>query len=256
MGLIVKRAAVPAPAQASKSRAHSLERTIKFKLIVSICFVSSFLGIAQQSMALPPETEAGIKQFVMKSPSVFGLKTEIEFLEPAMGIASCQGGTVEITVPPGVRLWGRVGIQLRCAKAAWLINVPVYIHAYGSYVVAAKYIPMGKKLDSGDLKMIDGDLTTLSDDVLRTPKDGIDKAITRSLQMGASVGLNDLRQTAVIRNGDPVRIQLTGKDFQVSGEGVAQSDGMVNDMVRIRLNDGQMLQGRVIRAGVVVVNLE
>jgi len=31
---------------------------------------------------------------------------------------------------------------------------------------------------------------------------------------------------------------------------------MVNDMVRIRLNDGQMLQGRVIRAGVVVVNLE
>jgi len=79
MGLIVKRAAVPAPAQASKSRAHSLERTIKFKLIVSICFVSSFLGIAQQSMALPPETEAGIKQFVMKSHSVFGSRPRLNF---------------------------------------------------------------------------------------------------------------------------------------------------------------------------------
>jgi flagella basal body P-ring formation protein FlgA len=74
--------------------------------------------------------------------------------------------------------------------------------------------------------------------------------------MGASVGLNDLKQTAVIKNGDPIRIQLVGKDFQVSGEGVAQSDGMVNDMVKIRLSDGQMLQGRVVRAGVAVVNLE
>ena len=229
---------------------------IQLKNIANTCIASFFLGFAQQCCALPLEIEAGIKQFVLKSPSIFGLKTEIEFLEPGMGIPTCQGGTVEITVPQGVRLWGRVGIQLRCAKAAWLINIPVYIHAFGPYVVASKYIPMSKKLDLGDLKAVDGDLTTLPDDVLRAPKDGVDKVITRSLQMGASVGLNDLKQTAVIKNGDPIRIQLVGKDFQVSGEGVAQSDGMVNDMVKIRLSDGQMLQGRVVRAGVAVVNLE
>jgi flagella basal body P-ring formation protein FlgA len=51
-------------------------------------------------------------------------------------------------------------------------------------------------------------------------------------------------------------IQLVGKGFQVSGEGTAQSSGMVGDMVRVRLMDGQTLQGRVLRPGVVGVNIE
>jgi flagella basal body P-ring formation protein FlgA len=49
---------------------------------------------------------------------------------------------------------------------------------------------------------------------------------------------------------------LVGKGFQVSGEGTAQSSGMVGDMVRVRLMDGQTLQGRVLRPGVVGVNIE
>jgi flagella basal body P-ring formation protein FlgA len=47
-----------------------------------------------------------------------------------------------------------------------------------------------------------------------------------------------------------------GKDFQVSGEGTAQTAGLVGDMVRIRLLDGQILQGKVLRPGVVGINME
>jgi len=76
------------------------------------------------------------------------------------------------------------------------------------------------------------------------------------LQMGMPIGLNDLKESAVIKVGDPVRIQLTGKDFQVSGEGVAQTTGMIGDMVRVRLSDGQVLQGKVLRPGIIGVNME
>jgi flagella basal body P-ring formation protein FlgA len=74
--------------------------------------------------------------------------------------------------------------------------------------------------------------------------------------MGMPIGLNDLRETAVIRIGDPVTILLKGRDFQVTGSGVAQSQGMINDMVRVRLNDGQVLQGKIIRPGVVEMTLD
>jgi flagellar basal body P-ring formation protein FlgA len=99
-------------------------------------------------------------------------------------------------------------------------------------------------------------LSTLPDDVLRTPKASYERVLVRPVQMGSPIGLNDLKESSVIKVGDPVRIQLMGKDFQVSGEGTAQTAGLVGDMVRIRLLDGQILQGKVLRPGVVGINME
>ena len=208
------------------------------------------------SAALPPDLELAIKRFIQKSPTVNGLRVETEFLESNLNIPACLGGSIEILAPTGARLWGRSTIQLRCAKADWLINIPVNIHAYGDYVVASRYLPFGQKLEFGDIRTIEGDLTVLSDDVLRSPKAAYERVLGKSLQMGMPVGLNDLKESAVIKVGDPVRIQLTGQDFQVSGEGVAQTPGMIGDMVRVRLADGQVLQGKVLRPGIISVNME
>ena len=206
--------------------------------------------------ALPPDIEQAIKRFIQKSPTVNGLRVETEWLEPNLTIPACLGGSVEILTPPGARLWGRSMIQLRCTKAAWLINVQVNIHAYGDYVVASRYLPFGQKLEIGDIRVIEGDLTVLPDDVLRNPRSAYERVLGKSLQMGMPIGLNDLKESAVIKVGDPIRIQLIGKDFQVSGEGIAQTTGMIGDMVRVRLSDGQVLQGKVLRPGIISVNME
>jgi flagella basal body P-ring formation protein FlgA len=214
------------------------------------------LGVVSAQAALPPDLEASMKRFIQKSPSVNGLRVELELIEPNQVIPACLGGSIEILTPPGVRLWGRSTLQLRCAKASWMFNVPVNIRAYGDYVVASRYLPFGQKIENGDIRVIEGDLTTLPDDVLRNPKAAYERALVRPLQMGAPIGLNDLKESSVIKVGDPVLIQLAGKGFQVSGEGTAQTAGMVGDMVRVRLMDGQVLQGRVLRPGVIGVNIE
>jgi flagella basal body P-ring formation protein FlgA len=156
----------------------------------------------------------------------------------------------------GSRLWGRTTLQLRCAKAAWMINVPVNIHVFGDYVVASRYLQFGQKVESGDIRVVEGDLSLLTDDVLRSPKAAYDRILNRALQMGAPIGLNDLKESTVIKVGDPVRLLLGGKDFEVSGEGIAQTAGMLGDMVRVRIADGQILQGKVMRPGVILINVE
>jgi flagella basal body P-ring formation protein FlgA len=226
-----------------------------FRLPIFICCLHWFLAISAQA-ALAPDLEASIKRYIQKSPTVNGLRVEVQLIEPNQVIPACIGGTIEIITPPGVRLWGRSTLQLRCAKASWMVNVPLNIRAYGDYVVASRYLPFGQKLESGDIRVIEGDLSILPDDVLRSPRAAYDKVLGRPLQMGAPIGLNDLKESAVVKSGDPVLIQLVGKGFQVSGEGTAQSSGMVGDMVRVRLMDGQTLQGRVLRPGVVGVNIE
>jgi flagella basal body P-ring formation protein FlgA len=211
---------------------------------------------ALQAPGIPLEVQNNIRRFIQKSPTVLGFRTEVDFLDPSMNLPSCQGGSIEVLSAPNVRLWGRSLVQVRCLKAAWLYNIPLMIRVYGDYVVSTRYLQPGNRLSSSDMRIINGDLTSVPDDVIRTPKEADDRVLTRPIQMGMPIGLNDLRETAVIKVGDPVTILLKGRDFQVTGSGTAQTQGMINDMVRVRLNDGQVLQGKVIRPGVVEMTLD
>ncbi|MEY3528304.1 MAG: hypothetical protein RLZZ549_787 [Pseudomonadota bacterium] len=209
-----------------------------------------------QAPGIPVEVQNNIRRFVQKSPAISGFRTEVDFLDPSMNLPTCPGGTIEVLLAPNVRLWGRSLIQLRCLKAAWLYNIPLIVKVYGDYVISTRYLQAGNRLSSSDMRVINGDLTSVQDDVIRAPKEADDRVLTRPIQMGMPIGLNDLRETAVIKVGDPVTIVLKGRDFQVTGSGVAQTQGMLNDMVRVRLNDGQVLQGKVIRPGVVEMTLD
>ena len=211
---------------------------------------------ALQAPGIPLDVQNNIRRFIQKSPTVLGFRTEVDFLDPSMNLPSCQGGSIEVLSAPNVRLWGRSLVQVRCLKAAWLSNIPLMIRVYGDYVVSTRYLQPGNRLSSSDMRIINGDLTSVPDDVIRTPKEADDRVLTRPIQMGMPIGLNDLRETAVIKVGDPVTILLKGRDFQVTGSGTAQTQGMINDMVRVRLNDGQVLQGKVIRPGVVEMTLD
>ena len=220
-----------------------------------ILLTAYFLGTSAQA-ALTPDLDKEITRFIQKSPSVNGLRVQIEQLDPNIVVPACIGGVIEISAQPGARVWGRTILQLRCARAGWMVNIPLNIRVFGDYVVASRYLPFGQKIEPGDIRVIEGELNLLPDDVLRTPKGAYDRVLNRPLQMGSPIGLNDLRESSVIKVGDPVRLVLSGKDFEVSGEGIAQTSGMIGDMVRVRLADGQVLQGKVLRPSVVRVTIE
>ena len=221
----------------------------------AILLTAYFLGTSAQA-ALAPDLDKEITRFIQKSPSVNGLRVQAEQLDPNIVVPACVGGVIEISAQPGARVWGRTILQLRCARAGWMVNIPLNIRVFGDYVVASRYLPFGQKIEPGDIRVIEGELNLLPDDVLRTPKGAYDRVLSRPLQMGSPIGLNDLRESSVIKVGDPVRLVLSGKDFEVSGEGIAQTSGMLGDMVRVRLADGQVLQGKVLRPSVVRVIIE
>jgi len=220
-----------------------------------IILTAVFLGTSAQA-ALAPDLDKEITRFIQKSPSVNGLRVQAEQVDPNIVVPACIGGAIEISTQPGARVWGRTNLQLRCAKAGWMVNIPFNIRVFGDYVVASRYLPFGQKIESTDIRVIEGELNLLPDDVLRNPKAAFDRVLSRPLQMGSPLGLNDLKESSVIKVGDPVRLVLSGKDFEVSGEGIAQTSGMIGDMVRVRLADGQVLQGKVLRPSVVRVTIE
>ena len=227
----------------------------------SLAFFSvliSFFGLlfAQNAIAnVPPDIDVAIKRFVARNPMVAGMQTEVEYIDQNPTIQACPE-KIEVGSQPGIRLWGRTSVQLRCRKLAWTYNLAMRVREIGDYVVAGRYLQGNVKVAQGDLRVVQGDLTDLTDDVLRSVKDGYNRILVRPVQAGMPIGLNDLREPAVIAIGDPVRILISGKDFEVTGEGVAQTSGMVGDTVKVKLYDGQTISGKILRAGVVVVNTQ
>ena len=227
----------------------------------SLAFFSvliSFFGLllAQNAIAnIPPDVDVAIKRFVARNPMVAGMQTEVEYIDQNPTIQACPE-KIEVGSQPGIRLWGRTSVQLRCRKLAWTYNLAIRVRVIGDYVVAGRYLQGNVKVAQGDLRVVQGDLTDLTDDVLRSVKDGYNRILVRPVQAGMPIGLNDLREPAVIAIGDPVRILISGKDFEVTGEGVAQTSGMVGDTVKVKLYDGQTISGKILRAGVVVVNTQ
>ncbi|MEY4113295.1 MAG: hypothetical protein RL082_1802, partial [Pseudomonadota bacterium] len=137
---------------------------------------------ALQAPGIPLEVQNNIRRFIQKSPTVLGFRTEVDFLDPSMNLPSCQGGSIEVLSAPNVRLWGRSLVQVRCLKAAWLFNIPLMIRVYGDYVVSTRYLQPGNRLSSSDMRIINGDLTSVPDDVIRTPKEADDRVLTRPIQ--------------------------------------------------------------------------
>ena len=232
-----------------KARSHSL---------ASFSVLISFFGLllAQNAIAnVPPDVDVAIKRFVARNPMVAGMQTEVEYIDQNPTIQACPE-KIEVGSQPGIRLWGRTSVQLRCKKLSWTYNLAIRVRVIGDYVVAGRYLQGNVKVAQGDLRVVQGDLTDLTDDVLRSVKDGYNRILVRPVQAGMPIGLNDLREPAVIAIGDPVRILISGKDFEVTGEGVAQTSGMVGDTVKVKLYDGQTISGKILRAGVVVVNTQ
>ena len=227
----------------------------------SLAFFSvliSFFGLllAQNAIAnIPPDVDVAIKRFVARNPMVAGMQTEVEYIDQNPTIQACPE-KIEVGSQPGIRLWGRTSVQLRCKKLSWTYNLAIRVRVIGDYVVAGRYLQGNVKVAQGDLRVVQGDLTDLTDDVLRSVKDGYNRILVRPVQAGMPIGLNDLREPAVIAIGDPVRILISGKDFEVTGEGVAQTSGMIGDTVKVKLYDGQTISGKILKAGVVVVNTQ
>lgn len=219
-------------------------------------FATFFSHFGHAQVQVPLDLDKSIRQFVSSHPSMAGLRADVEYIDTKIKIPRCAG-PIDITLPARVRPWGRVSLQLRCQKGqGWFLAFPVRILVYGEYVLTTRFLQTGARITAVDLRTIEGDLSALPDDLIRSSGQAIGRQVLRPIQAGSYISLNNLKEPAVIKVGDRVRVQIIGVGFQAAGEGIAQSAGSVNEIIKIRLPDGQVLQGRISAPGAVEISIE
>jgi flagella basal body P-ring formation protein FlgA len=145
---------------------------------------------------------------------------------------------------------------MRCDAPRWQSTLQVVVSARRAHWVTTRALSQGTILAENDLIQTESDWASLSEDVVTELDQVLGRTLNRSVGSGQPLALNFVRQTAVIKTGEKIRVQMTGSNFTVSGDGVAMQQGAVGESLRAKMASGQIVTGIVLRAGLIEVRVD
>ncbi|MDO9313924.1 MAG: flagellar basal body P-ring formation chaperone FlgA [Burkholderiaceae bacterium] len=164
-------------------------------------------------------------------------------LDPRLKLAPCR--RIEPYLPPGVRLWGKARIGLRCTEGvrAWNVYLPITVRVYGNALVAALPLPAGATVRETDLRLAEIDLAEENGAVVTSSALAVGRTLARPLTAGQGVRQTDLKLRQWFAAGDTIKVLATGPGFSVAGSGQALTPGLEGQSARVRTEGGQVITG-------------
>jgi flagellar basal body P-ring formation protein FlgA len=211
----------------------------------------SALG-ALQSMA-----EAWLRQAAAQQAGAAALRTEVGVgaLDSRLKLAPCD--KVEAYLPPGARMWGSTRVGLRCVQGAtrWNVTLPATVKAYGPAWVITGQVPVGAVVTDADVVESEVDWAEESAAVVRDRALWAGQVATRLLSTGQTLRQGMVKPAQVFQAGAQVRVVAQGPGFEVSGDALALSAGVVGQSARVRMENGRVASGVVVDTRTVRIDL-
>lgn len=171
---------------------------------------------------------------------------EIGALDARLRLAPCR--QVQPYLPPGMAVWGRSRIGLRCINgvARWNVTLPVRVAVFGRAVVASGPLPAGVNLSQDLLALAEIDIAAEPGAVFTDPALLIGRTLARPLAAAEAVRAPALKSRQWFAAGETVQVMAVGAGFAVASEAQALSAGLEGQEVRVRFESGRVVSGRAV----------
>lgn len=165
-------------------------------------------------------------------------------IQPGLRLEPCRD-QIKPSVAPGVRMSGRVVIELRCeAPRAWHLYVPVRIVGTSPAVVAAHAIVTGSQLEAKDLRTELRDVVALPPGYLDDPQIAVGLTASRAISAGAVLTNQQIIGTKAVQRGQSVTLVAATDGIQVRMPGRALSDALINQRIKVEnISSGKIVEG-------------
>lgn len=168
-------------------------------------------------------------------------------------LPSCQN--LHVSLPQGGRLWGKSNVVVRCEhRQGWTLYVPIKIRVIGNYLTSSRALRQGQVVTPEDIATLSGDLTELPAGTLTDQQQAIGRTLAASITAGHPLRSDLLRQAMLIQQGQTVRVVSRGAGFEVTNEGVALNNATQDQVARVRLGSGHLVNGIATSSGTVTVS--
>lgn len=193
------------------------------------------------------QTQHWLDQALAAQDAKLPLRMEVQLgqLDPRLKLAACQ--RVEPYLPPGTRLWGRTRVGIRCLQGSsrWNVFLPITVKAFGPAWVIKGQVRPGETLTAMHAMAVEVDWAERQSPIVANQSDWVGKTPTRLLSTGQALRQNMLKAAQVFQAGAQVRVLASGSGFEIASRGQAISAGVVGQNTRVRMDNGQILNGVV-----------
>lgn len=224
-----------------------------------LCFTTLLLAGVSASLfcaerqEIPPLLKA-VENYVRGETAGFPGQVSISLgaVDARLNLPACQA--LELFIPAGGRLWGQATVGVRCnSQTPWTVYVPVSVKVMANVVHAAKPLAQGQPVTVADLVLQKTDLAQLPAGILTEPAQAVGKTLVSSIASGQPLRQDMLRSPLVVLQGQSVKLLAQGRGFNVSSEGKALATAAAGQVVQVRTNSGQIINGIARHDGVVEV---
>jgi flagella basal body P-ring formation protein FlgA len=183
------------------------------------------------------------------------MEVSVGSLDSRLKLAPC--GNVEPYIPPGVRMWGKTRIGLRCVDGVsrWNVSLPVTVQAFGNAWVMKSQLAPGSVITQADVVQAEVDWAEESSPVLINPNSWVGQIASRPLVTGQTLRQGMVKAAQAFQAGAQVRVVAQGVGFQVTGDAQALSAGVVGQLARVRMENGRVASGTVLDARTVKIDI-
>ena len=212
-----------------------------------------------RAVALVKDTQAWLDRTVeaARPAGAAPLRMEVSIgaLDSRLTLAPCA--TVEPYIPPGMRLWGKTRLGLRCidGNARWNVFLPVQVKAFGQAWVVKGDVAAGAVLGEDDAVLAEVDWAQEIASVLADPAMWVGQTAARQLTTGQTLRFGLVKPAQLFQAGAMVRVVAQGPGFTVTSDGQALSAGVLGGQAKVRIDSGRVLSGLVLDVRTVRVDL-
>lgn len=217
--------------------------------LLLVCLLAALPGGAQT--ALDPALLERVRELAETAaravaPPNTRIAVEIGALDARLRLAPCQ--QIQPYLPPGMAVWGKSRIGLRCTDgvARWNVTLPVRVAVFGRAVVANGPLPAGVNLSQEQLALADIDIASEPGAVFTDPAQLIGRTLARPLGASEAVRVPVLKSRQWFAAGETVQVRAVGEGFAVASEAQALSAGIEGQDVRVKFESGRIASGRAV----------
>lgn len=227
------------------------------KFIGLACLGMADLAMAQTSTKVQDLSEIRrvADQFLQVQTMEYTGKVNIALgkIDPRLNLPACHN--LSPFLLPGSKPWGKITLGIRCTTPkAWTIYLAAHVQIMGDYYVSATTLSQGQIIGATDISKVSGEVSTLPAGAITNPTQAIGKSLNASLSSGTILRVEALKSSAVILQGQSVRVISGGPGFQVATDAQALNNAVEGQVVRAKTSSGQLLSGIAKAGGVIEIS--
>ncbi|MDX1705779.1 flagellar basal body P-ring formation chaperone FlgA [Pseudidiomarina sp.] len=140
---------------------------------------------------------------------------------------------------------GRLVVSVTCADRSRQHLVQIEVDATVDYLVAARDLMQGEKLQQADVSVQRGQLSDLPRHAMLASEPLRGQQLRRNLSAGTPLQGTLLEKPRLVSFGDPVTITAAGNGFSIQRTGKSLDTGAAGDIIRVKVDNRLVLRVEV-----------